>query len=49
MVTINLTEQEIGAVRQAVSIRLNGIRGYALSEEDYLRSAKEKLAKSLND
>lgn len=44
---INLTEQEIGAVLQAVSIRLKGIRGYCLSEEDYLRSAKEKLKKSL--
>lgn len=47
--TINLTEQEIGAVLSAVSIRLNGIRGYSLSEEDYLRTAKEKLKKYLND
>ena len=39
MKTINLTEQEIGAVLQAVSIRLNGIRGYCLSEEDYLACA----------
>ncbi|MBR6142498.1 MAG: hypothetical protein IKQ37_12205 [Bacteroidaceae bacterium] len=47
MATINLTEQEIGAVLSAVSIRLNGIRGYCLSEEDYLNSAKEKLEKCL--
>lgn len=49
MKTINLTEQEIGIVLQAVSIRLNGILGYGLSEEDYLNSAKEKLEKYLND
>ena len=47
MATINLTEQEIGAVLSAVSIRLNGIRGYSLSEEDYLTSAREKLKRSL--
>jgi len=49
MATINLTEQEIGAVLSAVSIRLNGIRGYCLSEEDYLISAKEELEKNLKD
>lgn len=49
MAAINLTEQEIGAVLSAVSIRLNGIRGYCLSEEDYLNSAKEKLEKCLTD
>ena len=47
MKTINLNGQEISAVLQAVSIRLDGIRGYSLSEEDYLTSAKEKLEKSL--
>jgi len=48
MKTINLTEREIGVVLQAVSIRLNGILGYGLSEEDYLNSAKKKLEKYLN-
>jgi CHASE3 domain sensor protein len=49
MATINLTEREIRAMLQAVSTRLNGIRGYCLSEEDYLTSAKEKLQKSLEE
>lgn len=45
MITLKLNEQEVGAVLSAVSIRLNGIRGYCLSEEDYLNSAKKKLEK----
>ncbi|MBR6141197.1 MAG: hypothetical protein IKQ37_05490 [Bacteroidaceae bacterium] len=49
MTTLNLNEQEIDAVLSAVSIRLNGIRGYCLSEEDYLKSAMRKLKKCLNE
>lgn len=49
MIQIRLTEQEAGAVRNAIEVRLAGIRGYSLSEEDYLRSVSVRLAKKLNN
>ena len=49
MIQIRLTEQEAGALRGAIETRLAGIRGYGLSEEEYLRSVSRRLAKKLND
>lgn len=42
---IQLSEEEINAVRQAISLRLSLIRGYGLNEEEYLQSVQKKLAK----
>lgn len=47
-IQIQLTEQEAGALRTAIDVRLAGIRGYGLSEEEYLRSVSDRLAKKLN-
>ena len=51
MATIQLrfSNQEGGALRSAIETRLAGIRGYGLSEEEYLRSVLDRLAKKLNN
>lgn len=47
-IQIQLTEQEAGAVKNAIEVRLAGIRGYGLSEEEYLRNVSDRLAKELD-
>ena len=37
------TEKEIGHIKRCVEIRLSGIRGYNLSEEDDLKALLDKL------
>ena len=49
MIQIRLTEQEAGAVRSAIALRLAGIRGYNMREEEYLQSVSDRLAKKLNN
>ena len=48
-IQLRLSEREAGALRGAIETRLAGIRGYGLSEEEYLRSVLDRLAKKLND
>lgn len=37
------TDREIGHIKRCIEIRLAGIRGYQLSEEDDLRDILKKL------
>ena len=47
-IQLRLSEQEAEAVRCAIDVRLVGIRGYGLSEEEHLRNVSDRLAKNLN-
>lgn len=40
---VALSEREINIILQACKIRLNGIRGYNLSEEDTIKTILDKL------
>lgn len=40
---VALSESEINIILQACKIRLNGIRGYNLSEEDTIKTILDKL------
>lgn len=47
-IQLRLSEQEANAVKWAINIRLAGIRGYGLNEEEYLQSVCDRLTKKLN-
>lgn len=47
-IQLRLSEQEVCAVRFVINVRLAGIRGYGLVEEEYLQSVSDRLTKKLN-